>query len=73
MMKTVREIITEARAKSNDVCIDNGEGMWCEAYGGGWYAEGEWGWYEEENAFDDCQVVNVEELDEGITIIIVES
>lgn len=72
MMKTVRALIEEARAKKNDVIIENEEGCWTEMFGGGWTAEGEYGWYEEENAFDDCEVIKVSELDEGITFITVE-
>ena len=72
-MKTVREIIAEARAKRNDVCIENDEGFWTEMFGGGWTVEGEYGWYEEENAFDNCKVIKVDELEEGITIIVVEN
>lgn len=71
-MKTVREYINEARAKNNDVIIENDEASYEEMYGGGWTATGEWGWEEEEHAFDYCTVVNVVELEEGITIITVE-
>lgn len=71
-MKTVREYIDEARAMGNDVIIENEEGSWDEMYGGGWTATGELGWYEEENAFDNCKVTEVSHLDEGITIITVE-
>ncbi len=71
-MKTVREYIDEARAKNNDVCIETDEGFYTEMYDGGWTAEGEYGWYEEEHAFDYCTVVKVVELEEGITIITVE-
>lgn len=71
-MKTVREYINEARAKGNDVIIENDEGCWSEMLSGGWTAEGEYGWYEEENAFDGCKVVKVSHLDEGITFITVE-
>jgi hypothetical protein len=71
-MKPVRALIEEARAKKNDVIIENEEGCWTEMFGGGWTAEGEYGWYEEENAFDDCEVVKVSKLDEGITFITVE-
>ncbi len=71
-MKTVREYINEARAKNNDVIIENDEASYEEMYGGGWTATGEWGWEEEEHTFDYCTVVNVVELEEGITIITVE-
>ena len=71
-MKTVRECINEARAKNNDVCIETDEGFYGEVFGGGWSAEGEHGWHEEEHAFDDYTVVKVAELEEGITIITVE-
>lgn len=71
-MKTVREYIDEARAKKNDVIIENEEGCWTEMFGGGWTAEGEYGWYEEEHAFDDHKVIKVNHLDEGITFIIIE-
>lgn len=68
-MPTVRELINEARAKGNDVIIENSEGNWEERYGGGWYAPNELGWNEEEHAFDDSVVTKVTELEEGITII----
>ncbi len=71
-MKTVRECINEARAKRNDVLVENDEATYEERFGGGWTASGEWGWDEEEHAFDHCTVVKVVELEEGITIITVE-
>ena len=70
-MKTVREYINEARAKSNDVLIENDEGTYEEMFGGGWTATGECGWTESEHAFDDYTVEKVAELEEGITIITV--
>ena len=71
-MKTVRYYIEEARAKRNDVFINTDEAMYVEMYGGGWTVEGEWGWEVEENAFDDHKVIEVEELEEGITIITID-
>ena len=71
-MKTVRECIEEAKAKNNDVCIETDEGFYIEMYDGSWTAEGEYGWYEEEHAFDSYTVSKVVELEEGITIIVVE-
>ena len=71
-MKTLRTYINEARAKRNDVFINTDEGMYVEMYGGGWTVEGEWGWEVEENAFDDHKVIEVEELEEGITIITID-
>lgn len=71
-MKTVRELINEARAKGNDVCIEQGIFCYTECYGGGWNEPNEFGWYEEEHAFDECAVIKVCELDEGITIITIE-
>lgn len=71
-MKTVREYINEARAKKNDVLIETEDGTYEEMYGGGWTATGEWGWTEEETAFDDHTVKDVVELEEGITIITVD-
>lgn len=68
-MRTVREYINEARTKSNDVLIENDGATYEEMCGGGWTATGEWGWTESEHAFDDCTVVKVVELEEGITII----
>ena len=71
-MKTVREYINEARARNNDILIEVDNDTYEEMYGGGWTATGEWGWTEEEDAFDDRKVVAIEHLDEGITIIAVE-
>lgn len=71
-MKTVREYIEEARAKRNDVLIETDEGTYEEMFGGGWTATGELGWQEEEHAFDNHTVSKVIELEEGITIIVVE-
>ena len=71
-MKTVREYIEEARAKKNDVLIETDEGTYDEMYGGGWTVAGELGWEEEEHAFDNRTVNKVVELEEGITIIVVE-
>lgn len=71
-MKTVRELINNARAKGNDVIIENDEASWNEMIGGGWTVLGEWGWVCGEHDFDNCAVANVVELEEGITIITVE-
>lgn len=70
-MKTVRELINEARAKGNDVCIEQDIFTYVECCGG-WTEPNELGWYEEEHHFDECAVIGVCELDEGITIITVE-
>lgn len=71
-MKTVRECIEEARVKRNDVLIETDEGTYEEMFGGGWTATGEYGWEEEEYAFDSHTVSKVVELEEGITIIVIE-
>lgn len=71
-MKSVRELINEARAKGNEVCIEQDIFTYCERSDGGWYEPNEFGWYEEENAFDECAVIRVVECEEGITFITVE-
>ena len=68
-MKTVREYITEGQQKGYDVEIENSEGYWSHCIcGEGWFVWGE-AWHEEEHAFDECEVVKVTDLPEGIRII----
>ncbi len=71
-MKTVREVINEARAQHFDVLIETNEGAYEEMYGGGWTAIGEWGWTEEEDYFDSFSILKINTLDEGIVVITVE-
>jgi hypothetical protein len=71
-MKTVRELIDEAKVKHLDVCIETKEGAYEEVFGGGWAAVGEYYWMKEEQFFDGCSVLRVEILDEGIMIITVD-
>jgi hypothetical protein len=68
-MKTVREYIIEAEEKGFDVDIETWECCWSHHIcGEGWFVWGE-AWYVGEHEFDECEVVKVTDLPEGIRII----
>ena len=72
-MKNIRNIINEALAKGNDVLITDGDYTMERMFGGDWTVIGEWGWNSTEEEVDAMTVIDVYEMEEGITEITVVS